>query len=119
MNTLSAERSQERRSERSPARRYVLMALKIAVSLILLTLLFSRIDDKSGLWRSAQQASIGWLIAALGIYLINVLASVWRWKLLLGTQQVDLPQRTLLGSFLVALFFNNFLPSNIGGDVIR
>ena len=25
----------------------------------------------------------------------------------------------LLGSYLVALFFNNFLPSNIGGDVIR
>jgi len=119
MTTLSAERSLERGPERSPARRYVLMAVKIAVSLILLTLLFSRIDDKAGLWRSAQQASLGWLAAALGIYLINVLASVWRWKLLLGTQQVDLPQRTLLGSFLVALFFNNFLPSNIGGDVIR
>ena len=27
--------------------------------------------------------------------------------------------RTLVGSFLVATFFNNFLPSNIGGDVIR
>ena len=25
----------------------------------------------------------------------------------------------LLGSYLVATFFNNFLPSNIGGDVIR
>jgi uncharacterized membrane protein YbhN (UPF0104 family) len=27
--------------------------------------------------------------------------------------------RTLTGSWLVALFFNNFLPSNIGGDVAR
>ncbi len=27
--------------------------------------------------------------------------------------------RWLTGSFLVATFFNNFLPSNIGGDVIR
>ena len=26
---------------------------------------------------------------------------------------------SLFGSFLVAIFFNNFLPSNIGGDVIR
>jgi len=32
---------------------------------------------------------------------------------------VDVPSRSLLASFLVALFFNNFLPSNIGGDVIR
>jgi hypothetical protein len=30
-----------------------------------------------------------------------------------------MPRRTLLGSFLVANFFNNFLPSNIGGDVVR
>jgi hypothetical protein len=32
---------------------------------------------------------------------------------------VEVPARTLTGSFLVATFFNNFLPSNIGGDVIR
>src|SRR5437899_391180 len=39
--------------------------------------------------------------------------------MLLAAQAVELPSLTLLGSFLVALFFNNFLPSNIGGDVIR
>jgi hypothetical protein len=32
---------------------------------------------------------------------------------------VHVRRRSLFGSFLVALFFNNFLPSNIGGDVIR
>ena len=52
-------------------------------------------------------------------YTLNVLASVWRWHLLLEAQHVHVPRRTLFGSFLVALFFNNFLPSNIGGDVIR
>ncbi len=48
-----------------------------------------------------------------------MIASTWRWQLLLDAQDVKLPGRTLLGSFLVANFFNNFLPSNIGGDVIR
>jgi hypothetical protein len=38
---------------------------------------------------------------------------------LLDAQAVDVPRGWLLGSFLVATFFNNFLPSNIGGDVIR
>jgi len=96
----------------------VFLAIKIAVSIILLAILFSRIDAQR-LWASARQASIVWLIAALGIYFFNVLGCVWRWRLLLHVQQIDLPRRTLLGSFLVALFFNNFLPSNIGGDVIR
>jgi uncharacterized membrane protein YbhN (UPF0104 family) len=60
-----------------------------------------------------------WLGAALGLYALMLLASAWRWGLLLRAQDVTLPFRTLTSSFLVATFFNNFLPSNIGGDVIR
>ena len=39
--------------------------------------------------------------------------------MLLEAQHVHVAGRRLLGSFLIAAFFNNFLPSNIGGDVIR
>ncbi len=94
------------------------MAAKLAVSVVLLAFLFSQIDVAS-LWASARRASLPWLAAAVGIYVFNVLISVWRWRLLLDAQDVDLPWRMLLGSFLVAAFFNNFLPSNIGGDVMR
>jgi uncharacterized membrane protein YbhN (UPF0104 family) len=48
-----------------------------------------------------------------------VLVSAWRWGLLLAAQGVHLSMRRLTSSFLVATFFNNFLPSNIGGDVVR
>src|SRR4029453_8859370 len=48
-----------------------------------------------------------------------VAASAWRWGVLLAAQDVRLPFRSLTTSFLVATFFNNFLPSNIGGDVVR
>jgi len=105
-------------TEPRAARRHVLLAVKLAVSIILLTILFSRIDS-ARLWTSARQASIVWLVAAIGIYFVQVLVSAWRWHLLLEAQHVELPRRTLLASYLVAIFFNNFLPSNIGGDVIR
>jgi uncharacterized membrane protein YbhN (UPF0104 family) len=105
-------------SDQSTARRYVLLAVKLSVSVILLAILFSRIDV-GGLWATARLASVPWLAAALLVYSVNVLASVWRWKLLLDAQGVPFRRRRLLGSFLVASFFNNFLPSNIGGDVIR
>jgi uncharacterized membrane protein YbhN (UPF0104 family) len=45
--------------------------------------------------------------------------SVWRWRVLLHAQHVRVPTRKLSESYWVALFFNNFLPSNIGGDVVR
>jgi glycosyltransferase 2 family protein len=101
-----------------PARRYVFLALKIAVSIILLVVLLSRIDAGE-LWATARKASIVWLAVALMIYFVNVVASSWRWHVLLGAQRVNVPIWTLVKSFLVALYFNNFLPSNIGGDFIR
>jgi uncharacterized protein (TIRG00374 family) len=94
------------------------MIAKIAVSMALLAFLFSKIDT-ARLWASARKASLPWLVAALGVQALNLIASTWRWRLLLDAQDVKLKSRTLLGSYLVATFFNNFLPSNVGGDVIR
>jgi uncharacterized membrane protein YbhN (UPF0104 family) len=105
-------------STSSSTRRYLLLFAKIGVSVGLLWVLFSRIDV-GRLWASARQASPVWLAVAIGVYALNVMASVWRWRLLLEAQDVELPSSFLCGSLLVSLFFNNFLPSNIGGDVIR
>src|SRR5262249_34418832 len=116
--SLPDERMPAESSEPSPTRRYALLALKLSVSIVLLALLFSRIDARR-LWQTARLASVPWLLIGLLVYAVNVVAAVWRWQLLLNAQRVRVPQRTLMGSFLVAAFFNNFLPSNIGGDVIR
>jgi uncharacterized protein (TIRG00374 family) len=43
----------------------------------------------------------------------------WRWMLLLRSQGRDVPMPRLIGSYFVGLFFNNFLPSTIGGDFVR
>ena len=103
---------------RSIARHYAFVATKLAVSVVLLWWLFARIDV-GRLWAGARNASLAWLGIAMLIYAVNVLASAWRWSVLLQAQGVTIPERSLLGSLLVALFFNNFLPSNSGGDVIR
>ena len=100
------------------SRRYIVTAVKLVVSIALLAFLLSRIDT-ARLWANARQASIPWLVIALAVYLSTVLCSVWRWWLLLEAQDVDVAPRQLFNSYLVALFFNNLLPSNIGGDVVR
>jgi uncharacterized protein (TIRG00374 family) len=50
----------------------------------------------------------------IGIYLL-----VLRWKILLKTQNIQASISFLFGSYLVGYFFNNFLPTSIGGDVYR
>ena len=105
-------------SQPSRARRLAISAIKAAVSIGLLAVLFSRVDV-TRLWSVARQASPVWLAAALVLYFAMVLASALRWGILLRAQHVRLPYSFLTQSFLVATFFNNFLPSNIGGDVVR
>ena len=102
----------------SSTRRYLLLAIKLSVSIILLVVLFSRIDVAE-LWATARLASLPWLLVAVGISTASTVISSWRWNLLLKTQRVEIALPSLLGTFLVSTYFNNFLPSNIGGDVIR
>ena len=95
----------------------VLLA-KIVVSVGLLVWLFGS-TDLTRLWSYVARASFAWLAFALVLYLVQLLISAWRWGLLLGAQHVHVRWRKLVDSYVVAYFFNNFLPSNIGGDVIR
>lgn len=104
----------------APARRrtWLVPALKVLVSVGLLALLLSRVDA-GRLWTAAREAAPAWLLAGVGLYYVMILVSAWRWDLLLRAQHIRVPFRHLTNTFLVATFFNNFLPSNIGGDVVR
>jgi uncharacterized membrane protein YbhN (UPF0104 family) len=102
----------------SSSRRLLITLVKAGVSLALLAFLFSRVDAPR-LWHLARSASIPWLAAALALYYLMICVSAWRWGVLLDAQGLRFPLRRLTSSFFVATFFNNFLPSNIGGDVVR
>ena len=56
---------------------------------------------------------------ALIAYAATQSVAVWRWKRLLRAQHVEVESTRLTESMWVSMFFNNFLPSNIGGDVVR
>jgi hypothetical protein len=94
------------------------LALKFTVSTVLLWILFSRADLRTT-FGHFRQMNVFWMTAALGMYALMLLVSAWRWRLLLRVQTIHVNLSTLTKSFLVATFFNNFLPSNIGGDVVR
>ena len=95
-----------------------LQILKAGVSVGLLVWLFRQVDA-ARLWAAVKSASLAWLAVAALLYFVMLVVSSWRWNILLRAQGIVVRLRTLICSFLVATFFNNFLPSNIGGDVVR
>ncbi len=103
---------------RSTLSRPLLIGAKLAVSLGLLWWVLRDVD-LSQLGAMMVRVTAGWIALAVAAYAAMLALSVWRWKLLLRAQHIAVSSRALWQSWMVALFFNNFLPSNIGGDVWR
>jgi len=53
---------------------------------------------------------------AAGIKFVGILASMYRWTILLRGQGIDLPFPHIAGSFLIGRFIGTFLPSTAGLD---
>jgi uncharacterized protein (TIRG00374 family) len=111
------EGEDERRDVPSRRSRWQFL-FKVACSVALLAFLLLT-SDPSRLWHEIRQASLSWLLAALAVYFLMIVVSAWRWRQLLDAQGTPAPTWYLVKSYLVATFFGNFLPSNIGGDLIR
>ena len=59
------------------------------------------------------------LCIAISLHFIGLTLSAFRWQTLLGAQNVASNIPYLMKSYLVGIFFNNFLPSTVGGDISR
>jgi uncharacterized protein (TIRG00374 family) len=75
--------------------------------------------DLTLLWERVRRMNAAWLALAVAAYASTQVVAVWRWRRLLTAQHIEVEPKRLTESMWVSLFFNNFLPSNIGGDVVR
>ena len=92
--------------------------LRVAVSAALVAWVLHR--TPLGEVREAfRSADLRFVLLALALVPFGYWASVSRWRLLIHSQGGDAPFGFLVRSFLVGVFFNNLLPSTIGGDAVR
>jgi uncharacterized membrane protein YbhN (UPF0104 family) len=94
----------------------ILVRLGVSAALMYFVL---RSVDLTALWARVRMMNPAWLALALFAYAAQQMIGVWRWNRLLRAQHIEVESRTLTESIWVSMFFNNFLPSNIGGDVVR
>ncbi len=91
---------------------------RLGVSAVLLYFVLRSID-LAALGGRVREMNPAWLLLALVVYAAQQMIGVWRWNRLLRAQHIEVAPRKLAESIWVSMFFNNFLPSNIGGDVVR
>lgn len=93
-------------------------ALRLAVSAALVGWILAH-ADLAQVGRALAGAEVGPLLAALALIPVGWTCSVLRWRLLLCAQGGGAPVPYLARALLVGIFFNNLLPSTIGGDALR
>jgi uncharacterized protein (TIRG00374 family) len=94
------------------------VVLKLLVSAGLLYWLLKDAEFKAIL-EHIHQANPLLLLLAFSMYFLGYFITAARWKTLLRAQGYDASLNHLVRSFMVGLFFSNFLPSTIGGDIVR
>lgn len=92
-------------------------ALKSIISLVILYALFSKIDI-SALWEKMCSVNPGIVLLGACIFIGVQCVSTYRWSIILE-KDVDIPYRNLLSIYFIGMFFNNFLPTMIGGDAVK
>lgn len=96
----------------------ILIALKIVVSASLLGYLFSKVDFQ-GAQASLLKVSYWCLVAAASVLLLQAVAGAVRLSMVLKTISTRIRLRAALHIMFIGLFFNQTLPSSIGGDAMR
>ena len=99
-------------------KRTLLFALKIFFSVGLLAYLLGSVD-LSDVFRHFVDGDHRLFAIAISIYFVVVVLSTARWKVLLDALGGASSFGALTQSYMVSAFFANFLPSNVGGEVVR
>lgn len=95
-----------------------LLILRIAISLGLISWIMLKVDTQQ-LLESFRSLNIWLLLSSLAAYFVVNAICAWRWQLLLAARGIKSGYWTLLRYFLNGLFFGNFLPTTVGGDLAR
>ncbi len=105
-------------NQSSPARSRILWLVKLCVTIGLGWFLFARAD-----WLAVgvmlARIPPGVILGAFIIMVLSVTISAYKWQLMLKLHDVHFSFSKLHRYYFIAVFFNNFLPTSIGGDGYR
>ncbi len=91
---------------------------RVALGLLLLALLVLSVDVRELLDALAGAAPL-WLLLVFVFAHLGIVVSVLKWRWLLRAVGHQAGFGSLFGLYLIGTFFNNFLPSMVGGDAVR
>lgn len=98
----------------------ILNPIKVVISItLLLIIILKNINNIEKIKSVIYDTNHFYLIIAFTVFILTLFIETIRWDILLRAHKIYINFGYLFGTRLVGYFYNNVLPSNIGGDVYR
>jgi len=95
------------------------LALKFIFSFSIIAYLLLKVVPTQEVFDALEDIRLFWLALSFSLHALGLIISAIRWQILIRAQGDDAPLGFLAKSYLVGNFFNLFLPTRFGGDVVR
>lgn len=92
--------------------------LRIVISLVVLAIVIVNVGTEN-LLGALRTIDLRWFALAVLIHLAGLVIRTWRWSMLIAALGTPIAFGRLLYLYLAGTFFNTFLPTGIGGDVVK
>ncbi len=92
--------------------------LRILISLIVLVIVIASVGVNR-LWAVLSSVNVGWFLVALAIHFSGLVIRTFRWAILVKSLDIHVSFGRLFYLYMAGTFFNTFLPTGIGGDVVK
>jgi glycosyltransferase 2 family protein len=99
-------------------RNFLILTIRIAVSLALLYLALRGIDF-AAIEARLSQINVGWIALAVLVTLFQIFLGALRWREISDLCHAPLTDLLAFRYNMIGAFFNQTLPSSIGGDAVR
>ena len=99
-------------------RRILFSTLKILISAALMYFALRKVD-LAALFARIDVSSLGWIGMAIAVAFLQIFIGVLRWREISAECGAPLPTRQAMRFNVIGTFFNQTLPSSIGGDAVR
>lgn len=86
---------------------------------LLITLIWIMRNDIENIWGVLKNSNKLFFIIALSLSILLTILLSYRLRLLMLGQKISLPMTDFIYLTFIGFFFNNFLPTAIGGDIVK
>jgi glycosyltransferase 2 family protein len=95
-----------------------IVRIVVSISLLALLIVINR-EEFRLILEDIEKIDFIYFSIAVFLYFLGIAGMIFRWDILLKSQKLKISSLFLLQAVLIGFFYNNILPTSIGGDAYR